>query len=288
MKASNEGILTSSVGDYVKSLSQTPHLQDKLCIKDFTSEANSKPIFPPHLTVIQIHDGIKNGRFYQGSFMASRENFLEGSVNVECFEKAILIQGRESLNRAIDGDIVCVELLPEKEWSSPSEIVLEDKADDPIEETTLEDDVDEKILKESVGKKEKQPTGKIVGIIKRKWRQYCGIIQPNVLKGSSRHIFIPAERKIPRVRIETRQAEKLYNQRIIVAIDQWPRHSRYPQGHFVRTLGPLGDKDTENEVLLIEHDVPHSKFSQEVLNCLPKLPWIITEQVSYLKCIIVA
>lgn len=101
-----------------------------------------------------------------------------------------------------------------------------------------------------------------------------------MLAGSSRHIFIPAERKIPHVRIETRQAEKLYNQRIIVAIDQWPRHSRYPQGHFVRTLGPLGDKDTENEVLLIEHDVPHSKFSQEVLNCLPKMPWRITEKVS--------
>lgn len=279
-KASDDGILTSSIGDYVKSLTETPYLQDKLCIKDFSSEADSRPIFPPHLTVVQIHEGIKNGRFYQGSFMASRENFLEGNVNVENFEKSILIQGRESLNRAIDGDIVCVELFPEQQWSSPSEIMLEDDADDSIAET-IEDDEDEKILKQSLGKKDKQPTGKVIGIIKRKWRQYCGIIRPNENKGSARHIFVPAERKVPRVRIETRQAEKLYNQRIIVAIDQWPRHSRYPQGHFVRTLGPLGDKDTENEVLLIEHDVPHSKFSQEVLNCLPKLPWIISEQVSY-------
>lgn len=127
--------------------------------------------------------------------------------------------------------------------------------------------------------KEKQPTGKVVGIIKRKWRQYCGILQPNLLKGSSRYIFVPAERKIPRVRIETRQADKLFKQRIIVAIDTWPRHSRYPQGHFVRALGPLGDKATENEVLLIEHDVPHSKFSEEVLSFLPKLPWVITEKV---------
>lgn len=190
------------------------------------------------------------------------------------------MQGREALNRAIDGDVVCVELLPEKEWSSPSEVVLEDNENDPIAEN-IEEDENEKILKELASKKqEKQPTGKIVGIIKRKWRQYCGIIKANEIKGSARHIFIPAERKIPRVRIETRQAEKLYSQRIIVAIDQWPRHSRYPLGHFVRALGPLGDKETENEVLLIEHDVPHSKFSQEVLNCLPSLPWIITEQVS--------
>lgn len=56
---------------------------------------------------------------------------------------------------------------------------------------------------------------------------------------------------------------------------------RYPQGHFVRALGPLGDKATENEVLLLEHDVPHSKFSEEVLSFLPKLPWTITDEVSY-------
>lgn len=45
---------------------------------------------------------------------------------------------------------------------------------------------------------------------------------------SVRHIFIPAERKIPKIRIETRQADRLISQRIIVAIDSWPKHSRYP------------------------------------------------------------
>lgn len=64
-----------------------------------------------------------------------------------------------------------------------------------------------------------------------------------------------------------------------MAIDSWPRHSRYPLGHFVRALGPIGDKATENEVLLLEHDVPHSRFSDAVLSFLPKLPWIITEAV---------
>lgn len=170
-------------------------------------------------------------------------------------------------------------MFPEDQWTSPSEIVLEDKAEDPTDDA-IDDQVEaEKLLRENVNKEERQPTGKVVGIIKRKWRQYCGILQPNILKGSARHIFIPADKKIPRVRIETRQAENLYMQRIIVAIDQWPRHSRYPQGHFVRSLGKLGDKDTENEVLLIEHDVAHTKFSEQVLSFLPKMPWVITDQV---------
>ena len=58
------------------------------------------------------------------------------------------------------------------------------------------------------------------------------------------------------------------------------------QGHFVRLLGDVGDRETENEVLLLEHDVPHSKFSSAVLECLPKLPWLITQEVNgyWLKC----
>lgn len=47
----------------------------------------------------------------------------------------------------------------------------------------------------------------------------------------------------------------------------------------MRALGEIGDKDTENEVLLLEHDVPHTKFSEAVLGCLPQLPWKITEEV---------
>jgi exosome complex exonuclease DIS3/RRP44 len=186
------------------------------------------------------------------------------------------VQGYEGLNRAVDGDIVAIEILPESEWTAPSDIVLQDDIEDPGDDILDRETEITDIAKPT----EKQPTGKVVGIIRRKWRPYCGILRANPVKGSTRHIFVPAERKIPRVRIETRQAEILMTQRIIVAIDQWPRHSRYPQGHFVRALGPLGDKDTENEVLLIEHDVPHSKFSEQVLSFLPKLPWVITEEVS--------
>lgn len=90
------------------------------------------------------------------------------------------MQGRSHLNRAVDGDIVAVEILPDDQWSSPSEIVLQD------EESADADDVaeDEKILRKQSSKiQEKIATGKIVGIIRRKWRQYCGILQPSAIKG---------------------------------------------------------------------------------------------------------
>jgi len=54
------------------------------------------------------------------------------------------------------------------------------------------------------------------------------------------------------------------------------------QGHYVRTLGNIGDKDTENEVLLLEHDIPHAHFSADVLNCLPQMPWSISKEVRWM------
>lgn len=275
-KAKDEGLISCSVHDYVSSLENAPALLDKLSKRNFVLEGNSKePLFPLHLSPKEIQDGIKAGKLLQGTFLASRENFLEGSVNVEGYEKFILVQGHAGLNRAVDGDTVALELLPESEWVAPSDIVLEDAEEDPGD--ILDDEAKMEKEKQKAKKVEREPTGKVVGIIRRKWRQYCGILQPSQDKNSIRHLFMPAERKISKIRIETRQAETLKSQRIIVAIDSWPRTSRYPLGHFVRALGNIGDKNTENEVLLLEHDVPHSKFSEQVLSFLPKLPWVITD-----------
>lgn len=52
----------------------------------------------------------------------------------------------------------------------------------------------------------------------------------------------------------------------------------------MKSLGNAGDKETETEVLLLEHDVPHLPFSQNVLSFLPKMPWGITKDVSAFIC----
>ena len=48
----------------------------------------------------------------------------------------------------------------------------------------------------------------------------------------------------------------------------------------LKNLGGVGEKETETEVLLLEHGVPHQPFSQAVLSFLPKMPWSITEKVN--------
>ncbi|XP_045765418.1 exosome complex exonuclease RRP44 isoform X2 [Maniola jurtina] len=273
--AQEEGIVCCSVKDYIENVNGFVGLVDKLSKNVIPESCTKDALYPAHLTPSQIHAGIRNGKLHQGTFHASRDNFLEGTASVSGQEKPVLLQGHIGINRAIDGDIVAIEILPKEEWSKPSDIVLEDKAEDPgdfLEDSTLikpkVDTADDDIT----------PTGKVVGIIKRKWRQYCGILLPSKFPGATRHLFTPAEKRIPRVRIETRQSDILVSQRILVALDSWPRNSRYPLGHFVRSLGRIGDKNAENEVILLEHDVPHARFSEAVLACLPPNDWTIPEE----------
>ncbi|RZC38435.1 exosome complex exonuclease RRP44, partial [Asbolus verrucosus] len=273
-KAIQENILAITVAEYVSNLNTNTGLTDKLSRKDFHGKDSFKDVFPNHLTNVELLTGIREGRLVQGTFRASRDNFLEGFITVDSEEDSIIVQGRAGLNRAVNGDTVAVELLKEDEWVCPSEIILEDEGvgDENVDDVVSKESELKKATKKKRGAK---PTGRVVGIIRRKWRQYCGILQGGI--DGVYQLFVPADKSIPKIKIETRQAEFLRTQKLIVTIDSWPKHSRYPHGHFVRALGKIGDQSTENEVILLEHDVPHSQFSEEVLNCLPKMPWIITD-----------
>ncbi|XP_026737585.1 exosome complex exonuclease RRP44 [Trichoplusia ni] len=276
--AQEEGIVCCTVKDYVENITSAIGLVDKLSKNVIPETCAKDALYPAHLTPAQIHAGVRNGKLHQGTFRASRYNYLEGTAVVNGYEKPILLQGHIGINRAVDGDSVAIEIFPEEEWRRPSDIVLEDKADDPGD--LLEEEAELLKTVKPVDKSDDEitPTGKVVGIIRRKWRQYCGVLMPSTFPGATRHLFTPAEKCIPRVRLETRQSHVLASQRILVALDSWPRNSRYPLGHFVRALGPIGDKDAENEVILLEHDVPHARFSEAVLACLPPDDWTIPEE----------
>uniref|UniRef100_A0A8C1DDY0 Protein DIS3 homolog n=1 Tax=Cyprinus carpio carpio TaxID=630221 RepID=A0A8C1DDY0_CYPCA len=278
-KAEQYGLIVYRCEEYIKSLIGNPELVDRLALQpdDQNEITGSKLLFPEHLPLSRIQSGIKNGVLLQGTFHANRDNYLEGTVFINREGEDInevLLQGLQNLNRAVHQDVVAVELFPKERWVAPSSVVLQD--DSPNDEDSEEDETENKrvVKSENVLK----PTGRVVGIIKRNWRPYCGMLSQSMIKEATRHLFTPADRRIPRIRIETRQAANLAGQRIMVAIDGWPKNSRYPNGHFVKNLGTAGDKDTETEVLLLEHDVPHLPFSPAVLSFLPKMPWSITEE----------
>ena len=288
-RAIQDNLLAATCHEYVESLDK-PELLDRIAAKEnaggeLSEKVLQNPskfkeiIFSEHLRLSEIQRGLKSGRLLQGAFQASRDNYLEAQVFIQNNEKysQVFIQGLKNLNRAIHEDVVAIEILNETDWTVPTSLVLEEKVEEDIGDFVNEGEEDKQVIEEAKNVP-KLVTGRIVGIIKRKTRPYCGMLKVSDVPDATRHLFIPAEKRVPRIRIETRQANILKNQRIIVNIDCWPRDSRYPLGHFVKCLGEIGDKETENQVLLIEHDVPNYPFPPMVLECLPELPWFISDE----------
>lgn len=100
--------------------------------------------------------------------------------------------------------------------------------------------------------------------------RYCGSLQPMPMPagsgGVAHALFVSKDRRIPKIRIQTRQLENLANKRIVVAVDSWDVLSRYPSGHYVRTIGDIGDKETETEASILTFTVAASA----VATCLLK------------------
>jgi exosome complex exonuclease DIS3/RRP44 len=92
-----------------------------------------------------VNAGIKSGKLHQGYFNANQYNYLEvrvffnlslhailskciisqGTVRVTAFNKPVLVAGRQNMNRAMQGDIVAIEMLPRSEWRTPADAVVD-------------------------------------------------------------------------------------------------------------------------------------------------------------------
>ncbi|RAH45220.1 exosome catalytic subunit DIS3 [Aspergillus brunneoviolaceus CBS 621.78] len=291
-KSKEENITALSLTDYVSGLEDSDRLLDMINESREAREAKGargELFYPEYYTMSKLQTGLRAGTLHQGVFNVSPYNYLEGSVNVPAFDKPLLILGRDNSNRAISGDVVVIEVLPKDQWKTPSTKLVDEEAvtknDNPDaedneavvterERKALQEEVKKAHGKNSEGRP--QPTAKVVGVMKRNWRQYVGHVDSGSAgsqTSSSRrqqNVFVlPMDKRVPKIRLRTRQAADLMGQRILVTIDAWDRDSRYPTGHFIRSLGELETKGAETEALLLEYDVQYKPFPKAVLDCLP-------------------
>ncbi|KAF9448203.1 RNB-domain-containing protein [Macrolepiota fuliginosa MF-IS2] len=294
-KAEKAGMSGISVKKYVENLPEANQLLDLLSatgsdeIEPTRAAGIRQPLYPEYLPTATLIAGVKAGELHQGHFNANQYNYLEGNVPVPGFNKPVLLIGRENMNRAVNGDIVVVEVFGESEWKAPGDEVVdqdttlknddvegsEDEANESDDEVTARESRLTK-SEETVRAIEKQPTGRVVGIIKRNWRAYVchidstSLSSQNATSLAQQTVFAtPVSRLLPRIRLRTRQAPTLIGQKILVTIDRWDVNSRYPEGHFVRALGKVESKEAEQESLLLEFDVRYRPFGKAILECLP-------------------
>lgn len=290
-KARAEKLSACSLDEYVSGLDDANRLLDMISASREGQEARSAKVellYPEYFSLSKMMTGTKAGTLHQGIFNVSPYNYLEGSVHVPAFDKSLLILGRDNSNRAVQGDVVVVEVLPKAQWKAPSTKIIEEEVLNKNENADADDgeavvtEQERRALQEEVKKIQgqsiegrPQPTAKVVGVIKRNWRQYVGHIDNNsssVAKQGRKQqtvFLIPMDKRIPKIRVRTRQADELMGKRVLVTIDSWDQESRYPVGHFVRSLGELETKGAETEALLLEYDVQYRPFPKAVLDCLP-------------------
>ena len=229
-----------------------------------------------------IAAGLKSGKLIQGriyvnKYHSEKEAFIsKRNTTAESSKSSvedILIAGTLDRNRAIHGDIVVVQMLPKSQWKSKINKLSKKKDND---ETSVEDEDDNH--QEDIWEKRADvcPTGKVVAIMQRKWKSYPASFprkDNSMTSGQQRILVVPYDRCIPKIRIATSKAASFIGRRIVVKIDNWPRNSKYPNGHFVRELGKIGDLDAELESILVEHDIYDCTipFSKGILNEMPKL-----------------
>lgn len=243
-------------------------------IDDLKGTHEAEFLYSEHLPLEVVDSGIKKGDFLKGKYKVNRNNPNEGVVSTALgFE--VKIVGKAANNRAILGDVVGVRLLDESKWLATKTVDIQDDDQEDADNNTAASTLDDKkygSLRERIIKENLCPVGEVVGILKRNLRNLAGQISRKLVecKGKSYVLVDPVDPRYPSTIIAISSFDALAKKKISFNIDHWPEQQAYPLGHLVGIFGDADDLNTENKVILFEHNVETRTFSQAVLDCLPK------------------
>ncbi|GIX63972.1 exosome complex exonuclease RRP44 [Babesia caballi] len=242
--------------------------------------ADDGALYPMHLSEAEMQEGIERGRYHSGILNMYVGSFQHGYVS--CGKEEYKISGCDNLNRAIHGDCVCIEVIEGGQTAADAAPEATTGAVTP-EEVVGEESEDVKLLDDAKNEKPAECIKKecrVVGIVKRNWREYCGSLMPidDAVDITGSHlavqrVFVPVDARIPFIFIDTRKSSELEGKRIVVAIDSWDRFSRKPCGHWVEIIGDVEDMETESAVILREHEVITRDFPARAYEELPPADW---------------
>uniref|UniRef100_A0A8C6LAE4 DIS3 like 3'-5' exoribonuclease 2 n=1 Tax=Nothobranchius furzeri TaxID=105023 RepID=A0A8C6LAE4_NOTFU len=211
--------------------------------------SSAAPLAPSH-----FQNPIQNS----GQLRINPKKFTDAFIPSHDDTHDIYLEGIAARNRALNGDIVVVQILPPEQW----------KVNTPPKQMSQFS-----LLLEY----------QVVYIIEKKHsRAVTGFLK--FLPEKPFALFSPMDHRVPRINIPltncpadfslhpSSYAKVLFVCRII----DWPADSNFALGELAKSLGEAGEIQPETEGILMEYDVDFSEFSDEVLGCLPtNLPWSI-------------
>ncbi|CAM9697488.1 unnamed protein product [Pylaiella littoralis] len=260
----------------------------------------SSPLSRPHPSKTQLEALVAGGEALKGRLDVFEHNPKEGLVVVgagggagaEALEgwtdvagrMKVLVVGREGMNRSIHGDTVVVTLLPRRRWRAATDRMrlthaAGEEEDIPLglesDSTGVGGGGDVDVDVDGDAPPGAMPTGFVVGVVEEGRRPYVVTIPPEETVGqggSATVAAVPMDPRVPKIRIKTRQLAKISGQRLVVTVDGWDVGHMFPFGHYVTSLGPVGEVSSEAAALLVECRTSFHPFSFNALASLPLVP----------------
>eukprot|EP00124_Ichthyophonus_hoferi_P001831 Ihof_evm1s108 gene=Ihof_evmTU1s108 len=245
-----------------------------------------KAYFEEYWTEEKIKEGLENDELLQGKLRINAANFREAFVVVDVLDMDVFIDGVKDRNRALNGDLVVVKILPKNTWNILKKKYAEDQNKSEDELTNNIDDYPEEYV---------QMRGKIISITTMIHNRVAiGLVVggvSNVNKTLKYVEFKPLDAKLPRMMVPmnelpadifergTSTVSQAYKTRMFSAtITQWRSNSPLALGKISNEIGDAGDIEAETKAIVEEFDIPVQPWSQEILDELPKMPWTIPEE----------
>ncbi|CAB3251543.1 unnamed protein product [Arctia plantaginis] len=232
---------------------------DKTTPKHKRNKKKPKPTadlrFDAYLSPEEVEVGLRDNIFIEGVLRINPKQFQHSYVS--CYDRSeqdILIDGIKNRNRALEGDIVVVQM-------------IENENDDDSEE-------------------EKQKKGKVVFIKEKLHNRTCiGNLKLMPDNNRQRALFVPRDNRIPRLNIPfTSWPDNFYddaknyeNTLFLAKIGDWV-DTRFAMGTIVCNIGQSGDMVSETKAILAQTDLDIRPFGPEVRHLYPRLDYKIPDE----------
>ncbi|KAG6442299.1 hypothetical protein O3G_MSEX002185 [Manduca sexta] len=212
--------------------------------------------FEPYISADSFESGLKNNTLLEGVLRINPKQFQHSYVSSsnDRSEQDVLIDGVKHRNRALEGDVVIVQLIDNENDKSN---------DDP-----------------------KQKRGKVVYIKEKVHPRTCiGTLKLMADKNRQKALFVPRDHRVPRLNIPfTSWPDNFYydsksyeNTMFLARILDWT-DVRFAVGIIVCNIGQLGDMMSETKAILAQNDLDVRPYGPEVREYYPSLDYIIPEE----------
>lgn len=211
--------------------------------------------FDAYLSPEEVEVGLRENLFIEGVLRINPKLFQHSYVPCnDRSEQDILIEGIKNRNRALEGDIVIVQM-------------IESENDESNEE-------------------EKQKKGKVVFIKEKMHNRTCiGNLKLMPDNNRQRALFVPRDNRIPRLNIPFtswpdnfyQDAKDYENTLFLAKIGEWV-DTRFAMGTIVCNIGQTGDMVSETKAILAQMDLDIKPFGPEVQHLYPQLDYEIPDE----------